>query len=449
MMWVLIVDDEPSMRKLLREWVEIEEPTVMEAASAAEAMAVIAAHGAPATAICDIHLPGQDGFWLAERLRAEFPLTAVITATSSSDLKFALGSMHAGAVDHLVYPITLERLAGALTRARLAHLSRRVVGDMQKEVDLRRNELTAALEELEVTSQRALEAMLVLRRPYEPDALPKARRISSLAVNLAMMLRIGESQLSAIERAVFLEASTTLPTPSELRSLELLTKVPLLAPAIDIARAVHERYDGNGFPSGLREDEIPLSARIIAVAVAYDDLAYGVAREEGAPVNVAEMFGGESASRFDPAVLEALRDLVSTSPTLLVAEDAHAGSRPARAAVVKEDPRRRWMRKRLAAAVAAEVGGRPARVVEISYGGCRVETAESFKPAPEEPFSLNIPEYSIRAAGTWRWIAPTGTSGPHWCGAAVSDRDMRSGSRWRALVDALPKEALPPAPEWN
>src|SRR5436190_20920096 len=106
MMRVLIVDDEASMRNLLREWVEIEESSVMEATSATDALAVIAAHGAPATAICDIHLPGHDGIWLAERLRAEYPLTAVITATTSTELKFALRSMHAGAVDHLVYPIT-------------------------------------------------------------------------------------------------------------------------------------------------------------------------------------------------------------------------------------------------------------------------------------------------------------------------------------------------------
>ena len=45
--------------------------------------------------------------------------------------------MHAGSVDHLVYPITLERLTGALTRARLAYLSRRVVADMQREVRAR------------------------------------------------------------------------------------------------------------------------------------------------------------------------------------------------------------------------------------------------------------------------------------------------------------------------
>lgn len=451
MMGVLIVDDEQSMRSLLREWVELEEPDVMEAASAADALAVISEHGAPVTAICDIHLPGQDGIWLADRLRAECPLTAVVTATSSSDLKLALRSMHAGAVDHLVYPITLERLSGALTRARLAHLSRRVAADMQKELDQRRQELTAALEEIEVTLQGALEAMVVLRQPHEPDAVDKARRIASLAVNLAMMLRIGGRHLSVIERAVFLQPSTTLPTPSELRSLDLLKQVPLLAAATDVVRVVHERYDGSGFPIGLREDEIPLAAHVIAVAVAYDELAYGTPRDAEASGALAEMFRGDSALRFDPAVIEALRDLMATSPTLLAPGEAvtrHATPRAARTPVAKEDPRRRWMRRRLAVAVRAEVGGEPARVVEISYGGCRVETPKSLHPAPSEPLSLNIPEYRVRADGTWKWIAPTGTSGPYWCGVAVSDRDARSGSRWRALVDALPKEPLPGS-AWN
>ena len=96
----------------------------------------------------------------------------------------------------------------------------------------------------------------------------------------------GNAYLPLADGVIVVGRRTTLPTPAERKSLEILKAVPLLADAADIARAVHERHDGSGFPIGLREDEIPLSARIIAVAGAYDELAHATPREAGTRVYV-------------------------------------------------------------------------------------------------------------------------------------------------------------------
>ena len=83
-MRVLIVDDEEPLRKLLRHWIEAEGATVVEAGTAEEGLALAQAGGAPAVALCDIRLPGNDGLWLADQLRAGFPETVVLMTTGCS-----------------------------------------------------------------------------------------------------------------------------------------------------------------------------------------------------------------------------------------------------------------------------------------------------------------------------------------------------------------------------
>ena len=86
----------------------------------------------------------------------------------------------------------------------------------------------------------------------------------------------------------------------------MLKNVPFLAAANEIAVAAHERYDGSGFPRGLAGDEIPMGARILAVADAYDELVTGIG---GSPVSVAralEILSVERIAEFDPVVIGAL-----------------------------------------------------------------------------------------------------------------------------------------------
>jgi response regulator RpfG family c-di-GMP phosphodiesterase len=452
-MRVLIVDDNPLMRQMMREWIAAEGSRPLEAVSAEDALITLSAHGAPAAVITDIQLPGKDGIWLAQRLQEEYPQTAVVTTTASRDLDLALNSFHAGAVDHLIYPFTVDRVTGALTRARVAHLARKGLADMQKEVEKSRAETTSVLAELQNSTAAVLEAILVLRRSHNGVELARAHRTAALAVNLALMLQVSEPELSAIERAVFLQDAASLPTPGELDSLAILRHVPLFADACDIALAVHERFDGSGFPHGLQGTDIPLSARIIAVAAAYEALASSSPDAHAAPLAVVQRLCGEGAADFDPAVLDALRKL---HPMVLAVPEAEAaGSAPyafadlpmermvyaprvADSGPAPADRRRRWTRKRLAAAVAAEIGGKPARVVEVSYGGFRIESATP-EPAAAGSFALDIPGFRIHAEATCKWSAPKGLSGSYSCGAAVADSELAS-RRWRALVDALPQQ---------
>jgi len=327
MMRVLIVDDEEPLRKLLTHWVEAEGATVIEAGTAEEGLALAQSGGAPAVALCDIRLPGKDGLWLAAQLHTGFPETVVLMTTGVLEFGAAVNSLQAGVVDYLVKPFSRERLTEAVKRAFFAHKSRRALTDMQRELDDRRAQIAEALGDLELNAAASLEAMLAMLRVRDAHAYDHAHRVAALSVNLAMALRIGEPKLSDIERAALLHNLGRLALPDQilirkertlseeertkLRSYPLhgqamLKNVPFLAAASEIAVAAHERYDGSGFPRGLRGEAIPLGARIVAVADAYDELVAGIGDTPVSPARATEMLSVDRIAQFDPLVLGAL-----------------------------------------------------------------------------------------------------------------------------------------------
>ena len=330
---VLIVDDEPPIRRLLKAWIEPEGATIDEADSAEQAIEVVESCGAPAVAFSDLKLPGQDGLWLADQLRQAHPATAVVMTTAVHEFDAAVGSLQAGVVDYLAKPFSRERMLDAFKRALLTNQSRVAFARMQQELEQRRTQVTEALAELELNASSSLEAMLAMLRVRDGKSYDHSHRVARLAVNLAMTLQIGEPQLSDIERAALLhnlgrlampdallsqpEASLSAAERAQLHSYPLhghamLKNVPFLVAANRIAVASHERYDGSGFPHGLRGDAIPLGSRIVCLANAYDELVSGIGRAPVSGAEAVEILAGERASEFDPVVLGALKILQPT-----------------------------------------------------------------------------------------------------------------------------------------
>jgi len=106
-------------------------------------------------------------------------------------------------------------------------------------------------------------------------------------------------------------------------------------------------------------------------------------------------------------------------------------------ALKRDNPRRRWLRKHVASGLVARIDGKPAQVMDVSYGGFRVQTHAPFRAEIDRVVALDIPALGIRTDAICRWVTAPGASGPHSCAAAVNELDIRAGSRWRFLVDAL------------
>lgn len=114
--YVLVVDDEVAVRDFLARCLESWGYVARKAGSAAEALELMVEKPA-SLVLCDIRMPGQDGLWLADRLRAHWPHTPVVMATAIDDLQTVRESRESGAVDYVTKPISAERLLQVVRRA--------------------------------------------------------------------------------------------------------------------------------------------------------------------------------------------------------------------------------------------------------------------------------------------------------------------------------------------
>jgi putative nucleotidyltransferase with HDIG domain len=330
---VLIVDDEAGVRDLMSRWLATGYD-VRTAANAEEALSRV--HGdPPAVAVCDIRMPGRDGLWLAQRIRDTAPETAVIMASGVQDVAFAVTSLQQGAIDYLTKPFGRDRLRDSVMRGvewhRSARQSRRWRESLETELNARRDRIVDAIASLSIDDEDALDRMLSSLTLGDPNAYEHAYRVAALAVSIARRMDVAEADLPALEQAALLHdlgklaiPDAVLRKPAPLTAEEqllvrlhpaigadLLTGIPYLAKAVEIVRHAHERTDGLGFPNGVRGVEIPLGARIISVADAYDTMTRPrVFRDAIGPREACLEIARCAGSQFDPQVVSAFQRIM-------------------------------------------------------------------------------------------------------------------------------------------
>ena len=116
MSYVLVVDDEEGIRKLLVRWLGVWGYQFKEAGNAEEALRLMSEEPA-GIILCDVMMPGHDGIWLTEQVRSLWPDTAVIMASSAQDMETVVRMRKQGAVDYVTKPFGREMLRQALDRA--------------------------------------------------------------------------------------------------------------------------------------------------------------------------------------------------------------------------------------------------------------------------------------------------------------------------------------------
>ncbi|HEY8483230.1 MAG TPA: HD domain-containing phosphohydrolase [Longimicrobiales bacterium] len=287
----------------------------------------------PDLIILDLAMPHLDGFQVMEELRphwAEGDYLPVLVLTGYVGVEARRRAMATGATDFVVKPFDhfeiLIRI-GNLLRTRAYYL------ELQKQNAILEKRVRERTQELEEAQIEILERLALVAEYHDDKTGEHTRRVAQYSACIARALGLPEAEVELIERAALLhdigkiaipdairrKAGTLSPAESEMMrkhttlGAELLSgsRFALLRLAKEIAQTHHERWDGAGYPRGLKGEEIPLSGRIVAVADAFDALTHE--RSYKAAWSVEEAIAEirqQSGRQFDPRVVEAFLEVV-------------------------------------------------------------------------------------------------------------------------------------------
>ncbi|HEY3966384.1 MAG TPA: HD domain-containing phosphohydrolase, partial [Planctomycetaceae bacterium] len=320
---LLVVDDEPIVGALLSRWLH-DAGYFSEAVTGAPAAREYLQQHSVGLVTLDITMPGCSGLDFLDELKQTQPDTAVLMLTAEGDASKAIRALTAGACGYLIKPIEREELlvqvGKGLEHRQLVIENREHTHRLEEKVREQTRAIRIAHEE---TIHRLVRASLfrdtetgahIQRTGWYSELLAAAAGWDAVHVEeirlAAPMHDIGKIGIpDAILRKpgkLSLDELAVMQTHAELGARILSgSQSAILGMAQEIARCHHERWDGQGYPAGLKGIEIPESARIVAVVDAYDalthDRVYRPAMPE--PVVLKIMTEGRG-THFDPRLVD-------------------------------------------------------------------------------------------------------------------------------------------------
>ena len=342
---VLVVDDEEPIRNALRKYLKQQQFEVYAAGSAEEALQQLRLHKV-ALMLSDIRMPGTSGVDLVPQALEIEPDLAILMLTAVNDATSAALCMQRGALDYLTKPIELADLGRAVQRAlkrREMHLENRHLNQwLKEEVTTRTAELQRERHRLERVSTATLEVLVNALEAKDPYLRGHSARVADLSANIATEMGLSEEDVERVRMAGRLHDLGKIGTRDAVVNKEgpltadefehvkqhVIIGAQILAPLVHLGDIVamvkshHERFDGSGYPDGLRGEDVPMGGRIIAVAEVYD--AITTARpyqEKMTPEQAAERMADLSGTVLDPRVYDALVRLVGRRQTLVFLDE--------------------------------------------------------------------------------------------------------------------------------
>jgi putative nucleotidyltransferase with HDIG domain len=329
----LIVDDQPAVRALLARMLEGTGMTCTLAATGAEALAALDIESFD-VAFLDIRLEDVNGLELASRVRAQHADTALVMVTGVDDVATIIEAMHLGAVDYLLKPFKPSEVARAVRSALRFTQERRNLSrlpHLELEIQNRARDVMDLTSELASSREGSFDALVTAMQERDGELAAHSARVADIGAQIAGALGLAREDVALVVRAAQLHdvgkwclpesvLHKAAPLSTEEATLvrkhaqvgfEILRRIPGAGQVAEVVWAHQERYDGTGYPRGLRHQEIPLAARIIAVADTLDaitsDRPYRPRRALDYALAELERCSG---SQFDPVVAHAARRVV-------------------------------------------------------------------------------------------------------------------------------------------
>jgi putative nucleotidyltransferase with HDIG domain len=325
---ILVVEDEEAIRKIIVSILSSADYECREAEGGLEALALLDSGQKFELVLSNLVMPNLYGIELLQRVKDKYPDVPVVMVTAVQDIPSALTAIRNGAYDYLLKPFDQQQLLNSVSRAlenrRLQLKNRNYEKDLESIVQARTDKLHASMSDVERSYDITLKHLGDSLDLKDAGTGSHSRRVTAFSIVIARATGIPREQINVIARAAFLHdigkmaiSDRILLKPGDLdhderaimhehcyRGYQMVKKIPFLAEACEIVYSHHEHYDGSGYPRGLRSKEIPLGARIVAVANTLDsitsNLPYRSARSLSEARREIQAWAGR---QFDPEVV--------------------------------------------------------------------------------------------------------------------------------------------------
>ena len=331
---ILVVDDEAPIREVVCSMLSSANFVCSQASSGKEALALLQSGEEFELMLSDMMMPVMDGEALLAATKERFPDMPVVMVTAMHDISVALNAIRNGAYDYLLKPFDREQLLATVRRAlenrRLKLENRAYQTNLEVLVTARTEQLRQAVSTLEKSYDITLEVLGDALDLKDAETENHSRRVTAFTIAIARAMGLSSDQIRVIGRGAFLHDIGKMAIPDKIlhkpgrldpdeiaimrehcyRGYKMLSRIPFLAEAAEIVYAHQEKYDGTGYPRGLKGEEIPLGARIFSVADTLDAITSDRAYRKAQPLSAAR---GEiercSETQFDPQVVKVFLEM--------------------------------------------------------------------------------------------------------------------------------------------
>ena len=333
---ILVLDDDVRIRKILGIQLEREGYQIDLAGTGEEVIEKLGKDNIYDLLIADIKLPGVNGKQVLKFAIENVPDMPVVMLTAVADFETVVSVMKGGAFDFLIKPIRYNELMASVKKAiaygRLVKYNRRLELDNRKyqvelevEVNERTKELSTALAQLRVVHMDTVRILSGAIEESDPYIRGHGNRVRHMAHHMADALGYSSQELDMLDFGALLHNIGKIAidprilnkpaalTPDERKIVEthplvgerIVSKVSYFSQIVPVIRWHHERWDGNGYPDGLKGEDIPISARILTVVDSYDAMTSDRAYRLALPTNEAiDVLYQESGKQFDHDMVE-------------------------------------------------------------------------------------------------------------------------------------------------
>jgi len=324
---ILVVDDERAGRDTIEAILASEGYCLEMAENGMQALEKTRAL-LPDVILLDVMMPGMTGFEVCQTIRSEFAIAEIpiIMITALDDHESMINGLKAGADDFITKPFDRYEL-----RARLVGITR--LNRYRKILDERAN-FEEAHHKLMLAYEATIEGWSRAMDMRDKETEGHTLRVTEMTVRLGNAMNMDDEQLIQARRGALLHDMGKLGVPDQILfkpgalsedewvimrkhpqlAYEMLEQIEYLRPALDIPYCHHEKWDGSGYPRGLKGEEIPLAARLFAVVDVWDALISDRPYRPAMPKEDALAYIQRQAGRhFDPQVVEAfLKEIVQS-----------------------------------------------------------------------------------------------------------------------------------------